>query len=696
MNISSGSLELAVGAGPKIIGTLTGSGSGINLNGNTLSIPDGTFSGPISGGGQITKVSAGTLSLSGVSTYSGGTSILLGTLIVGADNTLGTGGIILSGGTLQPSTSFVTSKSVSITANSGLHLPSGVDLEINGNITGGGNLLKSGGGKLTLSSGTNTYTGMTTLTGGRLALNNSSCGDVTMSTGTFLEGSGIVSGDLFNAGTVSPGFSIGTIAVTGNYEQTLDGTYAVEIHPDGSSDLLDVTAVATLAGTLLLEPTPAVYDAGTTYTVLSASSIVNDFTQFLETHPLDFTYDNTGTQILITVLFSEAILPVDIDSLSGNAGAFAEYLFCSDGRFLPSSPDLREVINDLALLSPAAFKTELALLTPQQFRALPLTGLQNSMRTANAMLSRLSSHDFNWVERCRAQQGKDQDPNALPHDVWFQPIGYFYKQNERQDEFGFNVRTYGFSTGTSLVFWDHMVVGVGGNYLYSNLHFAKNSGKAKLDTVSVGPTIGYLTKNWFVNLLLLGGRTFYDVDRTIEFTGVKRTAHNDHKSWDAQATLSSGMRFKVPNAIQENFYLQPAANLSVISIFESGYQESGADSLNLSVQSKTSAFFKSQIDLRMIKDLHVKTVCLSPSLRVGWLKYVPLTNGDYVARLYGQDTCQSDFLTETFDKSTDQLVLGAELLTSPHDHLSFELAYEANIGDHYFVQEGTFRLQWDF
>jgi len=690
LTITAGSFEIAPGAGVKTIGTLMGAGSGINLNNNNLNIPDGSFSGPISGTGRVNKISAGTLTFGGVSTYSGGTELLAGTFIVGADNHFGTGDLLLMGGTFQPSASFSTPKGVSITAPSTIHLAGGVDLTVNGAVSGAADLIKSGGGTLTVASGANTYTGTTSLTGGRLILSNASFGGVTMSLGTFLEGIGTLIGNLINDGTVSPGFSIGTITVVGDYTQTANGTLIIEIHPSGNSDRLNVTGTANLAGTLLLDPLPGLYNAGTNYTVLSAGTINNDFDQFLETHPLDFVHNIINDQVIITVLFSQAILPIDFNDLKGNAKSFAEYLFCTDASFLPPGEDLRSVINDLVDLPPDAFKTELVLLTPQQFRALPLTGLQNSMRTADALLSRLNSHDFDWLERCRKRQG-----STIPHDFWFQPMGYYYKQNERANEFGFDVRTFGWSSGVNFVFWDHMVVGLGANYLYSDLHWAENAGKAKLDTISIGPSIGYLTKNWFVNLALLGGRTFYDVDRTIRFSIIDRTAHNDHKSWDLQAALSGGYRFKFSQLVSD-FYLQPEANLSLINIFESGYQESGANSLNLSVQNKTSSFFRSLIELKMIKDLHFKKVCLTPSLRVGWLKYVSVTDGDYTARLYDQETCHNNFTVETNDKSNDQLVLGAELLASPHDHLSFEIKYEANIGDHFYVQEGTLRLQWDF
>lgn len=60
-----------------------------------------SLSGIISGEGSLIKTGAGTLTLSGNNTYTGGTEISGGTLVVGNSNALGTGGVVLSAGTLD-------------------------------------------------------------------------------------------------------------------------------------------------------------------------------------------------------------------------------------------------------------------------------------------------------------------------------------------------------------------------------------------------------------------------------------------------------------------------------------------------------------------------------------------------------------------------------------------------------------------
>ncbi|MBZ6078739.1 beta strand repeat-containing protein, partial [Microvirga puerhi] len=86
-----GSIE---GAGTFALGTkaLT-----VGFNGLTT-----TVSGTISGaGGSLTKVGTSTLTLSGANTYSGGTSVLTGTLEIQNAAALGSGGVTLNGGQLR-------------------------------------------------------------------------------------------------------------------------------------------------------------------------------------------------------------------------------------------------------------------------------------------------------------------------------------------------------------------------------------------------------------------------------------------------------------------------------------------------------------------------------------------------------------------------------------------------------------------
>ncbi|EBS3560070.1 AIDA autotransporter-like protein ShdA, partial [Salmonella enterica subsp. enterica serovar Fresno] len=104
----------------------------------------GTFDNAISGSGQVVKSGDETLTLSGANSYTGGTLISGGTLVASNVEALGTG---------------------DVTDNAVLELNTGGDFD--NAISGSGQVVKSGDETLTLS-GANSYTGGTTISGGTL------------------------------------------------------------------------------------------------------------------------------------------------------------------------------------------------------------------------------------------------------------------------------------------------------------------------------------------------------------------------------------------------------------------------------------------------------------------------------------------------------------------------------------------------
>src|SRR5205823_5867569 len=105
---------------------------------------------------------------------------------------------------------------------------------VSGVISGiGGSLVKQGTGALTLS-GTNLYTGSTTVNAGTLLVNGSIAvsSGTTVNAGATAGGTGTLSSTTVNGGTLSPGSSvgaIGTVAISGNLIMTAAASYLVDV-----------------------------------------------------------------------------------------------------------------------------------------------------------------------------------------------------------------------------------------------------------------------------------------------------------------------------------------------------------------------------------------------------------------------------------------------------------------------------------
>ncbi|ENV4902018.1 fibronectin-binding autotransporter adhesin ShdA [Salmonella enterica] len=295
----TGELTLSGGndysGGTTIIGgTLTADhadslGSGDIDNSGVLQVGDGELKNTLFGSGSLVKTGTGELTLNGDNDYSGGTTIDDGVLIADNADSLGTGAV----------------------ANNGvLQVGEG---ELKNTLSGTGSLVKIGTGELTLN-GDNDYSGGTTITGGTLiaaSVNALGSGDIDNS-GVLQVGEGELKNTLFGSGS---------LVKTGTGELTLSGdnTYsggttisggtliAANVNALGSGDIDN-------SGTLILDANGAFELANVTThsgatTALAAGSTL-DAGQFTQE-------DGSTLSIDLGAATDDAVITADSVALGG-------------------------------------------------------------------------------------------------------------------------------------------------------------------------------------------------------------------------------------------------------------------------------------------------------------------------------------------------------------------------------------------
>ena len=273
--IGSNNLNLGTGAV-----ALTGSPT-VTINGGMLS--DG---GIISGNKALTEAGAGTLTLSGVNTFSAGMTLAAGQLNINNAAAVGASTFAINGGTIDNTSgaaitlsnnnvqswggsfTFVGSNNlnlgigaVALTGSRTVTINSGM-LTVGGIIAGAHTLTEAGSGTLTLS-GPNTYSTGMTLTSGQLNINNAKA----VGTSTFTINGGMIDntsgapitlfnnnvqtwgGDFTFVGSNALNLGTGAVTLSANRTVTISGSTLTEGGIIGGAFSLTKAGVGTLAVT---------------------------------------------------------------------------------------------------------------------------------------------------------------------------------------------------------------------------------------------------------------------------------------------------------------------------------------------------------------------------------------------------------------------------------------------------------------
>ena len=280
----SGSVTWDLGGPTNLINKQTYTGLTHVLNGELYGVAD-TFAGDIliEAGGQIVATGGvapvqydGTISGDGIYDISGANVVWTGdhtgftglTLLNnGAHLTLGTGG----------NTGSIVGDVLFSDTSSTLEINRANDYFYDGVISGAGNLIKNGTGNYILSAD-HSMTGNATVNAGGMFVNGAMNGVAfTVNGGGLLGGSGSL-GDttVQSGGTLAAGNSIGALTINGDLTFNSGSLLELEVDPTStSSDSIEVSGQANLAGSVLHLGNDGDYQPFSTYTFLNAAGGIN-------------------------------------------------------------------------------------------------------------------------------------------------------------------------------------------------------------------------------------------------------------------------------------------------------------------------------------------------------------------------------------------------------------------------------------
>lgn len=712
--LNSGTAFDISGGGNQTIQDLTGvAGSTISLGANTLTLGTAnstTFAGAISGTGGVAKQGAGTLTLTGANSYSGGTTVSAGTL---------------SGNT--------TSLQGNIADNANVVFDQTSDGTYSGVLSGSGTLSLMGSADLVLTADSSGFAGTTQVTGGDLVVGPDSSpnarlgGSVTVQNGALVSGLGTIGGSLGNlGGTVKPGGSIGTLTVAGNYVQSSAGTLAIEFNPSAASRLA-VGGSATLAGTLQLSAAAGQnYVPFTRFAILTANNgLTGTFGQV------------TGTLPILPLTVQYGSNEVDL-VLGGFVGATINQIAVANvlNAAFPTATGGFATVLDLAVNLPTAqLQQALASFGGQIYGNLAQVSLQDRRLFLDAMGDRIrlaggpsspiaaglpsGGLAGAWGSGANGMQlaaianavndpltdavnasisgygGGAVAPGASAGNLWARGFGQFGDLDTNNGALGSSYSTGGGAIGADLISTPQSLLGVAVSGGESSVSLNTNPESGTVSFYQIG-VYGAQVLGWGFTAdgAALYSHDHYDVSRGIVLPGTSRVAASKHSGDDIGLEVGIGHPYTAGG-----MQIVPRLGASYFHIGQGSFSESGAGALDLAVAPSALDALYSQVGIAISQPVTIGATSIIPEFRAAWLHNFMDDQSRYTASFIGGNAASFGQVGPALGRDVFDLGIGLSFAIAQADfpdRMSGFIQYNATLSSHESANAvaGGLRVKW--
>lgn len=652
-----------VTGGAITVGSIAGPGSyflGANMltvGGNGLSttvdgvIADGGRSG--GSGGGLTKIGAGTLTLSGANTYTGRTIVETGVLQAGAEGSFSPdSAFVVRSGALLDLAAF--DQAIGSLAGDGAvdlataRLTVGgddSDTVFSGAIGGTGGLTKVGDGIFELA-GVNGYSGATIVSAGELAVTGSIAGSaVEVAAGARLSGRGTV-GSVDMSGTLARTTDGGTMTVAGDLVFRGGSTFEVAATQAGTGGpLVDVDGTATLTGAaLVLSPGSAfIGPIGSSYRLITADAVVGTF---------DFpAYE----LIFLDVGLAYATDGVDL-TIERNAVAFDAV--AETANQASAARGLESVGGGNLYQAVAWSQTEAD--ARDAFDA--ISGEVHASVANRVVLQAVATRD-------RLLSAAPASPYDQYSRLWIMPYGLLGDTDSNGNAAGYGWREAGFLAGSDREVAGGWRAGLAVGYAEGKMDVDARSSTARLRSLTAG---AYGTGDAAGFRLAFGGLYGWhriETERDVVVGAFSDATEADYSAHSGQIFVEAAYPF----AIGSGASIEPYGNAAYLAMRTDGWAEDGGDAA-LSGQSRSINGLLTTLGLRARASLPGTSGGTELAATLGWRHAALNGNGGGMHFAGGEA-----FYIGGLPLDRDMLVAGLSARMS-YAGVLFDIGYAAQIG----------------
>jgi len=650
--VSGKSMYVGFNTGSKGVVAVSGAGSRLALTNDSYLGYLGTTTGTLTISDDATvsvNEGAGTLTLGNNSTSSG-------TLNIGAGSAAG----ILSAAT-------VTGGAGASTLNFNHNEAS---YAFAPNVAGTLDFNHTGAGK-TVLTGSTTYTGTTTISAGTLNINQdrSLTGDVT------LNGIGVLELDA------------NTLTHTGGvYTQNTGTRLQIQLSDAGYGNISsDGTASVSANSTLDIDITGSLAN-GSYKIVNSASGSGMNVPNLTWNRPIFTITGSTSDNDLYVNVTKQTYRAVALNSTAAavgqaldNASTLGDMAIVK-GQIdaLPTLQGITDALNSMAPVNDGAI-INVVNDSNDQFVGSAILRLQDSKVEEEPAQNNLQ------------KDGPPQNNMIDKNSLWVQAYGDYADQDSRDLSKGYRATIWGTVLGIDHLFMDGALrLGLAQGFGFGKIKSRDNYGRTSIDSYQTGLYGEYQAKDkpYIIDIALTYGYNDYDSTRNISIGNIARSAQSDYDGHQFSSYVEGGYKIE-----KNSFDIIPLIILDYTHLYLSSYTETGAESLNLSVDSQDYDSLRPGVGCRISRAFETEHNIITPELRFRYFYDVLGEEQQTIASFAGGGT---SFQTVGYRPARSSFDLGARVEFFNKKNITMLTDCNAVFKDDYYEVGGSLMFKYSF
>ncbi|MDD5430444.1 MAG: autotransporter outer membrane beta-barrel domain-containing protein, partial [Candidatus Omnitrophica bacterium] len=233
-----------------------------------------------------------------------------------------------------------------------------------------------------------------------------------------------------------------------------------------------------------------------------------------------------------------------------------------------------------------------------------------------ATILRLQDSKVEKVEEAEAEENQEypQEQVIPRNDIWVQFYGDHADQDARGLSNGYRATIWGTVIGIDRMFMDGALrLGLAQGFGFGKIKSRDGYGRTSIDSYQTG-VYGEFQGNdnpYVIDVALTYGYNEYDSSRHIDVGTIARTAQSDYDGQQFSSYIEAGYKLN-----KRGFDIIPLLALNYTHLYVSSYTETGADSLNLSVESQNYDSLQPGVGCRISRAFETKNSIITPELRL--------------------------------------------------------------------------------